>query len=310
MRWMDLGRVDLNLLVPLDALLEERHVSRAAQRCHLSQPAMSRTLGRLRTLFDDELLIRSSSGYELTLRAEQLRRDLASLGARLEALLAGQEFDPVNAAEFFRLVGTDVTTQLFAPVLNRLVRARAPKSRLTFLPWHSDVDDDLYRGTADLAFRAVRPPDPLRSELLLRQRFVVVVSAEHPLAGRASLALDTYLAQAHVSVDLADGRQPSIDDRLAAAGHRRDVAVSVPYHSVAVDVVDGTDLIATVPHSFTAGVDAAKYHVLRAPREIEAVDWMMIWHPRTEHDHTHRWLRSLVREAARIVDPGRRSRRS
>src|SRR3954468_5139550 len=108
-----LDGVDLNLLPPLAALLEERHVTRAAERSGLSQPAMSRALARLRQLLDDQLLLRDRSGYVLTSRAERIQRQLAGLMPRLETLFAAEVFDPATAEEHYRLAATDYPLLLF-----------------------------------------------------------------------------------------------------------------------------------------------------------------------------------------------------
>src|SRR6185312_16476014 len=107
MRMEHLEGVDLNLLPPLAALLEERHVTRAAERSGLSQPAMSRTLARLRQVLDDQLLVRDVTGYVLTPRAERIQRQLAGLMPRLEALFAAEVFDPARAEEHYRIATTD-----------------------------------------------------------------------------------------------------------------------------------------------------------------------------------------------------------
>jgi len=107
--------LDLNLLPPLAALLEERHVTRAAERSGLSQPAMSRTLARLRQALDDQLLVRDVTGYVLTPRAERIQRQLAGLMPRLEALFAAEVFDPARAEENYRIATTDYPLLLFFP---------------------------------------------------------------------------------------------------------------------------------------------------------------------------------------------------
>src|SRR2546429_7991607 len=134
--------VDLNLLPPLAALLEERHVTRAAQRSGLSQPAMSRTLARLRRLLDDQLLVRDGSGYVLTPRAERIQRQLAGLMPRLETLLAAEVFDPATAEEHYRVAATDYALLLFLDEVARTVNNLSPHSALRFeSPPDSGVDD-------------------------------------------------------------------------------------------------------------------------------------------------------------------------
>src|SRR5438309_6361025 len=111
--------VDLNLLPSLAALLEERHVTRAADRSGLSQPAMSRALARLRKLLDDQLLIRDGGGYVLTPRAERIQRQLADLMPRLETVFAAEVFDPATADEHYRIAATDYPLLLFLPQVAR-----------------------------------------------------------------------------------------------------------------------------------------------------------------------------------------------
>src|SRR4029077_13791793 len=121
MRHTHLRQVDLNLLLALHALLEERHVTRAAKRCFLSQPAMSQTLERLREMFGDALLIRSGRAYERTVRGESLLRELQSLLPRLEAMVRGEEFDPRRSQEQFRLAVTDhASITLIPPLIERM----------------------------------------------------------------------------------------------------------------------------------------------------------------------------------------------
>jgi DNA-binding transcriptional LysR family regulator len=299
---MNNEQIDLNLLRPLSALLQERHVSRAAERANLSQPAMSHALARLRRAFGDELLVRSAQGYQLTPRAERLGRELAAVLPQLDMLLLDQPFDPSAAAQTFRMTGTDTIATIFGPALFRKISALSPGSRLELLPWHDRATDDLGRGLTDLVFRTVAPPAALRSEHLLHERFACVVPADHPLAGRDRLSLEDYLRCRHVAVDLSDGQQPSIDHRLQAMAQRRSISLQVPSHAAALSALPGTELIATVPAPLAAIF--ADYHQLRvigAPPQIEPIDWVMIWHPRTEDDPAHRWLREKVREIAASI---------
>jgi DNA-binding transcriptional LysR family regulator len=299
---MNNGQIDLNLLRPLSALLQERHVSRAAERVKLSQPAMSNALARLRRAFGDELLVRGAHGYQLTPRAERLRQELAAVLPRLDMLLSDQPFDPAAAACTFRMTGTDTIATIFGPTLFRAISALSPDSRLELLPWHDRATDDLGRGLTDLVFRAVAPPAALRSEHLLHGRFVCVVSADHPLADRDRLSLEEYLRYRHVAVNLSDGQQPSIDQRLQAMTQQRSVSLGVPYHAVALSALPGTELIATLPapHAATSAEDH-RLRVIAAPPQIEPIDWVMIWHPRTEDDPAHLWLRERVREVAASI---------
>src|SRR6266480_1068212 len=135
--------VDLNLLPPLAALLEERHVTRAAQRSGLSQPAMSRALARLRQVLDDQLLVRHGTGYLLTPRAERIQRQLAGLIPRLETLFAAEVFDPATAEENYRIATTDYPLLLFFPQAAREINNLSPHSTLRVEPYRDEVFDDM-----------------------------------------------------------------------------------------------------------------------------------------------------------------------
>lgn len=290
---------DLELLPALVALLDERHVTRAAERVHVSQPAMSRTLARLRRTFGDELLVRTAGGYHLTPRAERMQRQLLGIRPQLRALFAPADFDPATAEETYRLVGTDYAALLFAPLLFGRVLRESPASRVTFTPWHDGVADDLERGGADLAFLGVAAPEGLRSEELFEERFVCVMAADHPLAGRDALDLETYLGQPHLVVDVRGGDQSVIEGQLGSLGIRRRAALRLPYHSAATAALAGTTLVATLPEKMVS--PGAGLHVCAAPPEIEAMSYRMVWHPRLEGDPAQRWLRYTVRHAVEFT---------
>ena len=297
-RTTQLQRVDLNLLVALAALLEERHVSRAADRIGLSQPATSRALQRLRRTLDDELLVRTRDGYRLTPRAERIQRELAGILPRLEILFGAERFDPGTATDSFRLMGTDFTTSVLGPgLLGRMFRA-APGTSMTFLPWHYDVFDDVSHGLVDLAFSGVSVDPALRSELLFEERFVCLMSASNPLADRDMLTLTEFLGATHVMVDVLQGEQSAVDRRLSELGERRRATLSVPYHTAAVLAVPETPLVATLPSRLVSGVDDPALRAVAAPPEIDTMPYLMTWHARLDDDPAQRWLRDLVRLVA------------
>src|SRR5256885_3497708 len=143
--------IDLNLLPPLAALLEERHVTRAAERSGLSQPAMSRTLARLRRLLDDQLLVRDGSGYVLTPRAERIQRQLGGLMPQLETLFAAEVFDPATAEEHYHVAATDYALLLFLHQVAREVNRLSPQSALRIESPGDGGFDDLHHGRLDLS---------------------------------------------------------------------------------------------------------------------------------------------------------------
>jgi DNA-binding transcriptional LysR family regulator len=293
-----LRRVDLNLLVPLAVLLAERHVSRAADRLGLSQPATSRALQRLRRSLDDELLVRTADGYQLTPRAERVQRELAEILPRLELLFRGDHFDPATATDSFRLLGTDYTASVLAPGVFREMCRAAPGTSLTLGPWHDGVFDDVAHGLADLAFVGLAAGRELRSELLFEERFVCVVARSNPLADREALTLPEFLAAAHVVVDVLRGEQSAVDRRLTELGHHRTATLSVPYHTAALLAVPETPLVATLPSRLVSTLDDPALTTVAPPREVATMPYLMTWHPRLDDDPAQRWLRDIVRLVA------------
>lgn len=298
-------RVDLNLLAPLAALLEERHVSHAAELAGMSQPAMSRALQRLRDTLGDELLVRTQGGYRLTPRAERVQRQLRAVLPRLESLFAPEEFDPAEAAEVFRVAGTDYS-QVFAPALFQRVFRKSPRSTLHFRAWHDSIYEDLDRGAVDLVFHArSEPVTALHTEHLFDDRFLCVLSADHPLAAQREIGLDEYLDATHVIVGTTDGRQTAIERPLQDLGERRRAGLTVPYHSLAELSVLGTRLVLTLParllaeHRPDPGI-----RIVPAPEEIRPLHYQMSWHPRLDGDLGQRWLRDAIRTVtAELPEP-------
>jgi len=293
---MNIEGADLNLLGPLAALLEERHVSRAAEREHMSQPAMSRALRQLRAVFDDELLVRSSGTYRLTPRAERLQRELAETLPRLQSLFSDKPFDPRSAAHSFRLASSDFLLTLIAPSLLRRVLAQSPASTLRFEGWSDTVYLDAERGAFDIVFTGGTAPPPLRSESLFDESYSCVLSADHPLAQTDQPTLGAYLDCDHVIVNIFEARQGAIDIRLGALGRARRANVTVPFHALAAAVVPGTDLVATLPNRFLDKLTIPRtLAVIPTPPEIGPISFSMAWHPRLDTDPAQQWLRETIR---------------
>ena len=286
----------MNLLPPLAALLEERHVTRAAERSGLSQPAMSRALARLRQVLDDQLLVRDVTGYVLTPRAERIQRQLAGLTPRLEALFAAEVFDPATAEENYRIATTDYPLLLFFPQAAREINKLSPHSTLRVEPYRDEVFDDMQHGTLDLSFYGAAPPSAFRHEVLFEDRCVCVMAADHPLAQRKRLTLDEYLRCSHLMIDIIDGQQPVIDNRLRELGLARRGSLTLPLFVGAPAALPESNLVATLTERLMDryGDDPA-IAVVRAPVELERMEYFMVWHPRLDQDPAQQWLRDTIR---------------
>jgi DNA-binding transcriptional LysR family regulator len=302
MRPVHIDNADLNLLKALDVLLEERHVSRAAARFHLSQSAMSRTLARLRDTFGDELLVRTGTGYELTPRARAIQRELQAVMPRLRSLVRGNDFDPGTATDTVRVQCTDYVPAVLGPGLFRQLFHQAPHLSLTMEPLSPHTFDDVERGRVDLALSPVKPPAPLRWQTLFEEDFVCVLSRDHPVTADR-LELDDLAAYPHASVVVMQAENMLVDRRLGELGIQPPSSLRVPYFAAAVTALPETTLIATLPRRFARlHADDDGIRIAEAPTEFCRFPYGMIWHPRLTNDPAHSWLRTVVQTAGDAVD--------
>src|SRR6266576_1670404 len=223
-----LRNVDLNLLLALHALLEERHVTRAAKRSFLSQPAMSRALNRLRETFGDPLLVRTGRVYERTVRGERVLRELESIMRRLETMVQGEEFSPARSEECFRVAMTDHGSTILLPLLLQRIRNAAPDARLEVSAWRTQAYEDVTAGRIDVALSAEAVPPMLECELIFNLDFVCLVGSAQPVRTRR-FTLKQYLQLPHALVETLDGQQTMVDRPLAQLGVKRRVALRFPY---------------------------------------------------------------------------------
>jgi DNA-binding transcriptional LysR family regulator len=299
-----LSSVDLNLLVVLRALLSERHVTRAAKRVGLSQSATSHALSRLRELYGDPLLVRSGRALSLTPRAEQLlpalERGLTDLKTTLDA---EPVFDAKTAHRSFVLGMADyMQAVMMGPLLGAL-EARAPFVDLTFTH-PANLDEQVSSGHLDLGLQVTsrHPGTALSSQRLFDDEFVCLVRENHPKIGK-KLTLEAYLAARHVVVAPSGTSGSLVDSELAERGLSRRVALRVSNFLVAPIVVADTDYVSTMPRRL--GLKLAERYGLRAlppPVPLPSFGFLLIWHPRLDHDPAQRWLRELVTEVSDSLD--------
>ena len=301
MRHVHLRNVDLNLLQPLHALLEERHVTRAAKRSFLSQSAMSRALERLREMFGDPLLVRSGRAYERTVRGERVLRELESLMPRLEAMVRGEDFDPARSRERFRVALTDNGTMILAPPLMALVRRAAAHVEVEVSVWRTESYEDVAAGRIDAALSAEEAPPALESEVLFNLDFVCLVGSAQRVRTRR-FTLKQYLQFPHALVETSKGQQTLVDRPLAQLGVKRRVVLTLPFFVPAIFAIARTDVILTVPRQLAKIVaSVAGVHMVEPPREIKAFPYFMAWHPRLTTEPAHAWFRQQLRMAARTI---------
>src|SRR5437879_7897250 len=249
MRDAHLRNVDLNLLRTIQPLLEERHISRAAKRSFLSQPAMSRALNRLRETFADPLLVRSNRAYERTPRGERVLREIETIMRRLNAVVNDQEFSPAESRERFRVAMTDHGSTILFPKLLERLRKNAPDSELVVSAVGPQTYDEVAAGRIDLNLCAEEVPPALENEVVFKLDFVCLVGARQRIRSRR-LTLKQYLQLPHAMILTGDGHQAMVDRPLGALGLKRNVALRIPFFIPAVLAIAQTDLVLTVPRTF------------------------------------------------------------
>ncbi len=286
--------IDLNLLVPLHALLEERNVTRAAGRVHLTQSAMSRTLERLRDTLQDDLLVRAAGKYELTPRAADLLKELNLLLPRLEQFWSGDTFSPARAQGPIRLAMTDYAATVILPHLIAACQCQAPGVSIEVTPWHERSYEDLTAAKIDLVFSPLAVPPTFRIEPLFQERFVCL-SGKRLAAGRKSLSLARYLDCHHLSVETEPNQQNLIDRALAEVGHRRTVLLRLPFLLPALQVLLHSDLLLTTPLRLARTLSKENtLYVAQAPPELPTFQYSSVWHARLEREPLQAWFRALV----------------
>jgi DNA-binding transcriptional LysR family regulator len=290
---------DLNLLKHLYALLEERHVTRAAMQCGLSQPAMSRAFARLRALFDDELLIRKASGFERTSRANAILAELRTLLPRLEALLRPGSFDPGSSSQRFTLVTTDYGSVVVVPNLIATLAEVAPAVRLDVRLWDRNAINAIEVGNVDLAVIGIDAVRQFETEAFAPEEFVCLVSRSHPISSRR-FTLEAYVTYPHVSINVARGGQPWIENRLAAEGYERNIVLSTPTSASAALAVARTDMICTIGKRMAmALLPLADLRIVAAPLQIGRSHHCMAWHRRSNGDMAQEWFRDCLRDVVK-----------
>ncbi|WP_321963399.1 LysR family transcriptional regulator [Paraburkholderia sp. J7] len=297
--------LDLNLLRALDALLDERNVTRAAQRLSLTQPAVSAMLTRLRESFGDPLFVRSQRGIVPTERALQLAAPLKQVLSEIEQMLQPQAFAPAEAEMTLTLASTDYALRaVVVPFLARL-RESAPGVRAVIVPvQHERLQAQLESGDVDMALITPETaPADLHARRLFDERYVCVMRADHPAAARR-LTLERFCALDHALVSYAGASLSGVtDEALARVGRARRVTVSVNSFLVLPDILLTSDLIAVVPSRLVkdARGSAQGLAVIEPPLEIPGFTKTLAWHERTHRSPGHQWVRALLFETCEAL---------
>jgi len=294
---MDIKDVDLNLLVAFDAMTEQRSVTRAAESVGLSQPAMSAAVARLRVLFDDPLFVKTAAGMQPTPRAAALADPVRRVVEAIKVeILPASAFDPATARKRFAIVTPDIAEVHFLPKILAHFAREAPACTLQTLsmPRHAAADA-LASGAAELAIGYL--PDLQKAgfflQKLFRNDYVCIVRNRHPTIGER-LTLKTYLAASHAVVS-PDGREHVLEQTLQMRGVERRVTVGLSHFMSLLPIIEGSDLVATVPRDL-ANICACHgdIRIVEPPFKSPVVEVHQFWHRRFHKDAANVWLRELV----------------
>lgn len=293
---------DFNLLAALDVLLSEKSVAGAAKRLKLSASAMSRTLTRLRQVTGDPLLVRAGRNIVLTPHAESLQARAKNVVSEMRAVLNASPA-PLSLSTLekrFTLRTNEGFIDAFGPALVNAAAREAPGVMLEFVAKPEKDARFLREGRVDLEIGVLKNMGPeIRLQALFRDRFVVALAKNHPLAAFADMSREQFVSVGHVITSRRGLIRGPVDDALAACGMRRRIAAVVPGFSAALAVARDSQLIAVVPASCLQSAAGKAMVAFPLPVSTPEITVSQMWHPRHEHELAHRWLRQLVRRVCR-----------
>ncbi|MEE8058239.1 MAG: LysR family transcriptional regulator [Pseudomonadales bacterium] len=319
---MNISRIDLNLLVYLDVLLREKNVTKAADQLGITQPAMSNSLRRLRELFNDPLLIRTSQGMSPTERAQVLQPQIREILTGVEKVVQpSSEFNLAESDRVFRIMASDYTESTVIPGVLKEIRDSAPNIRLDMLTPSDVTFQDVEKGKVDMAINRFNYlPQSFHQVNIWRDNFTCLIGTDNPIL--EDFNLETYLAAHHIWVSktgmgVGVGMNPGdtqrlgwVDEALGDIDRKRHIRVFTRHYQVAALLAEQPDLIATLPRQ------AALLHVrhgnlvMKAPPfPIVPIELKMAWSPLLHHHPGHTWMRRLiVKVAQQIIEKSKTSK--
>lgn len=298
---MDLRKIDLNLLVAFDILIEECSVTSTAERLFVGQSAMSATLARLRNLLDDPILIRQGRKMVPTPQALALAGPIRDILDRTSVALSSRTvFNPATDHRTLSIGASDYVTFVFLRYLLRSLSVEAPNIRLNLRPIADRFIEDLRSHRVDLmitAREALEDPDEFHHEHLFNERYVCVVDAENKKFGN-SLTIEQFRTAPYVATHV--GREPSIAERqLDNLGLRRNIEITTTF-LLSCFLVAGTGMM-TLAHERLAREfeKDLNLRLIDPPVEMKGITEMMFWTPRNDEDPAHKWLRGCIANLAK-----------
>ena len=304
---MNIAKIDLNLLVYLDVLLREGSVTKAANQLSITQPAMSNGLKRLRDLFKDPLLVRTSDGMTPTKRALELKPVIRDVLAKLEASIQPEtDFSPASSRRTFRIMASDYAeSTLLLEVIRQLANI-APNITLDIITPSDVTFHDVEQGRVDMAInRFEELPLSFHQKVVWYDTFSCVMNSENPIIEHFNL--DSYLKSKHIWVSktgfgVGVGIDPNevqklgwVDAELTKIGKQRDIRVFTRHYHVALQLAKAQNFVATLPsRAANLYINDPEVTIMPPPFDIPPIALKMAWSALLQHDAGHMWLRRLI----------------
>ena len=293
MRCTNMLTLDLNLLRALKVLLDEKHITRAANRIGLSQPAMSRALQRLRHAFNDQLLVRGSTGLDLTARAIELYEPLQNIFLDLNQLVAQPFFDPAIAQAEITIATRDYEVVTILPSVINALSKEAPNLKLRVIPLNGDDLSPLDKHGVDFILSGSESKSAmLYRKKLFTENFVCLISAKE---AKQKFTLNKYLKMKHCLITITGDGLGVVDELLAEQDLKREISVYVPHFLAASHIVANSNLIVTLPRRLGLLLsDNKKIKLVEVPLAIPDFPIYLYWHSRNNNNPMHQWVRKTI----------------
>ena len=308
---MNLHGVDLNLMVALNVLLREKSVTRAAEFLGITQPAMSNALKRLRQLFDDPLLVRTSEGMKPTERAQHLEPHVRDLLIQVEQVVQPvNKFAPEKSEHFYRIAVSDYGESALMPLVLAKLREMAPHISIDIMAPSDVSSHDVEQGFVDFVInRFDELPQSFYQTLLWRDNFKCVFAADNTIAN--NFDFDSYMEAQHIWVSKTGmgvdvGVNPDdvqrlgwVDAALNCIDKKRHISVFTRHYQAALQMVEVSEMIVTLP-SKAAQLQKHNPNLVFVPPPfaIPPLELTMAWSPLLHFNPAHQWLRRLVADVA------------
>lgn len=300
---MNIASLDLNLLLAFDAVMRERHVTKAAQSLFMTQPALSNALNRLRHTFKDELFVRSPKGMRPTPKALELAAPIRHALQTIDNAINPPKFDPATSEHTFKLVCNDHFVQTALPSVIGQLSTLAPGVDLRLYPAQGNSYQLLDGQSIDFGISNYgQPPDRFAHQRLFGDEYVVLMHREHPLSAFETIPLAEYAAASHMLVTLSGDPVGFIDKALQVRGKSRRVALTLNQFSSAPDILERSPLLLTLPAKL-ATIYTQHFDLVTRTCPLQAppayTETLMIWHKRLSVHPANEWFRGLVKQVCK-----------